>query len=217
MFIAQLALVKAHAEGKPHSALAKLEELDFSSLRTGIAAGSPVPPKVMERLIEEMNLHSLVIQYGQTESSPVTIGSRTSDSVQRRIDTVGRVLPHTVIRIVDPAHPDYPSESVPNVPVGQPGELWSGGYAIMKEYWENPSETQKAVFVAQDGMKFLRTGDQAVMDDDGYVKIIGRIKDIIIRGGENLFPVVIENRTLQLPGVADVSFVFHRDAQVLAC
>lgn len=164
--------------------------------------------------------------------------STTTNSLPHRCNTVGRVLPHTHLRIVSPSHPLYPSPETPSVPLGEAGELWSGGYAMMKGYWCNDGATQEVMFDSKlpDGelearrkvggvvqvegkeqrlapgrleevIRWIRTGDQATMDRDGYVRIVGRIKDIIIRGGENLFPVVIEARMLKLEGVEDCSFV----------
>jgi acyl-CoA synthetase (AMP-forming)/AMP-acid ligase II len=146
-----------------------------------------------------MNLRDLVICYGQTESSPVTTMSITTDPVALRCQTVGRVLPHTHIRIVDPSDPLYPSPHTPSVPIGTPGELWTGGYALQKGYWRNEGETEKSMFFDETGLRWLITGDQGVMDEEGYgefrfkrvreevlmscvVSIVGRIKDIIIRG-----------------------------------
>lgn len=174
--------------------------------RTGIAAGSPVPDDVMRRLIKRMNLSDLTITYGQTETSPASAMSTIDDPLDKKCLTVGRVLPHTHIRVVDPQHPSYPDPDTPSVPIGQPGELWSGGYALMHSYWNNATETAKAMFTDNaTGVRWLRTGDQATMDKEGYISITGRIKDIIIRGGENLFPVVIEARSLLLDGVQDCS------------
>lgn len=168
--------------------------------------------------------------------------SITSDPLDLRCHTVGRVMPNTHIRIVSPSHPNYPDPSTPSVPIGEAGELWSGGYAMMKGYWQNQKESDKVLFSAElpseekaarkekgqvlnegvkvgvegkpmilappaldDSIRWIRTGDQATMDERGFVKIVGRIKDIIIRGGENLFPVVIEARMLRLAGVEDCS------------
>lgn len=180
-----------------------------------------------------------------SETSPATCMSTTSDSLPHRCNTVGRVLPHTHLRIVDPRHSLYPSPETPSVPLGQAGELWSGGYAVMKGYWGNEVESDKVGFVVplpegerevravsgsggekkgrlapeqlDDPIRWIRTGDQATMDPEGYVKIVGRIKDIIIRGGENLFPVVIEARMLKLPGVEDASYVSPPPPSRSAC
>lgn len=166
-----------------------------------------MPDEVMRRLVKRMNLRDLTITYGMTETSPATVMSSTTDSLALRCTTVGRVLPHTHVRIVDPHHPLYPSSTMPSVPVGVAGELWSAGYALQKGYWNNQEETDKCMFSDEEGVRWIMTGDQALMDKDGYISIVGRIKDIIIRGGENLFPVVIENRALMLEGIADCSLV----------
>ncbi|KAI5477387.1 acyl-CoA synthetase [Pseudohyphozyma bogoriensis] len=181
--------------------------VEQATAMTGIAAGSPVPPPTMERLVSRMNLTDLTITYGQTETSPATIMSTTMDPLALRCRTVGRVMPHTRIRIVDPLHPLYPDPTTPAVEVGKPGELWSAGYAVFKGYWGDEGETAKCVFVDEEGWRWMKTGDQAVMDEEGYVSIVGRIKDIILRGGENRFPVLIENRAMLHPGIADCSIV----------
>lgn len=193
-------------ESKAHAEASDTDPILFFP-RTGIAAGSPVPDEVMRRLVSRMNLRDVCITYGQTETSPASTMSRTSDPLPLRCTTVGQVLPHTHVRIVDPLHEAYPDPDMPSVEVGQAGELWSGGYAVFKGYWGNEEETNKCSFVDREGVKWMRTGDQATMDEEGYVRIVGRIKDLIIRGGENLFPVVIEARTLLLPGIEDCSFV----------
>ncbi|KAK4705140.1 hypothetical protein P7C70_g1067, partial [Phenoliferia sp. Uapishka_3] len=179
----------------------------FHCFGTGIAAGSPVPDEIMRKLIKRMNLCDIVITYGQTETSPATIMSTTDSPVSLRCTTVGQVLPHTSIRIVDTSHPLYPSPVTPSIPIDTPGELWSAGYAVMDGYWENQEETDKVVFTDEGGLRWMRTGDEAVMDAEGYVSIVGRMKDIIIRGGENIFPVVVEARALLLPGIADCSVI----------
>lgn len=116
-----------------------------------------------------------------TETSPATVMSSTTDEINLRCTTVGRVLPHTRIRIVSPTHPDYPSPTTPSVPVGEAGELWSAGYALQKGYFNNQKETDKAMFHDAEGVRWIMTGDQAIMDHQGYISIVGRIKDIIIR------------------------------------
>lgn len=206
MFLAELALLDKLDAGEDVPGLSDLSDHTLH-LRTGIAAGSPVPDELMRRLVSRLRLKDLVITYGMTETSPATVMSRTTDSVALRCTTVGRVLPHTAIRIVDPAHPLYPDESVPSVPVGVSGELWSAGYALQTGYWNNQSETDKVHFTDKDGLRWIRTGDQAIMNEEGYISIVGRIKDIIIRGGENLFPVVIENKLLQNDAVFDCAVI----------
>ncbi|SCZ98056.1 BZ3500_MvSof-1268-A1-R1_Chr3-3g06546 [Microbotryum saponariae] len=209
MFIVELGLLEKLEKGEDVPGLSDLVppgggRLEFPSLRTGIAAGSPVPDEVMRKLVKRMNLKDLTITYGQTETSPASFMSTIHDPLELRCTTVGRILPHTHARIVDPNHPLYPSPETPSLPVNSPGELFSGGYLVMHSYHENPAETEKSVFYDKDGVKWLRTGDLASMDEEGYVKIRGRIKDIILRGGENLFPVVIEARTMLLEGIEDV-------------
>ncbi|KAL8291510.1 hypothetical protein RQP46_002488 [Phenoliferia psychrophenolica] len=207
MFVAQLALLDRLEKGETVPGLSELPSIDFSHLRTGIAAGSPVPDETMRRLMKRMNLTELTITYGQTETSPATVMSSTTDPVDLRCTTVGRVMPHTHIRIVDTAHALYPAEETPSVALGVPGELWSAGYQIQHGYWANQAETDKVVFRDAQGVRWMKTGDEAIMNEEGYISIVGRIKDIIIRGGENIFPVVVENRALLLPGIADCSII----------
>lgn len=173
--------------------------------RTGIAAGSPVPAEIMRKLTERMNLRECIIVYGQTETSPGTVLSKTQDSLDLRCRTVGQVMGHSNIRLVDPSHELYPSPSTPSIPLNTSGEIWSAGYALMPGYWNNELETTKAMFYDEAGLRWMKTGDQGSMDENGFITITGRIKDIIIRGGENLFPTVIEARSLNLEGVAAVS------------
>lgn len=161
-----------------------------------------MPDEIMRKLIHRMNLHDLVITYGQTETvrrlsrtplsptplilpasfsfpfpqSPATIMSSTTSPVSLRCTTVGLVLPHTQIRIIDTSHPLYPARGTPSVPVGVPGEIWSAGYAVMKGYWENEEETDKVVFEDEHGVRWMKTGDEGIMDAEGYVSIVGRIK-----------------------------------------
>lgn len=133
--------------------------------------------------------------------------SQHSDPIGLRCTTVGRVLPHAAVRIVNPLDPLYPSPDTPAVPVGEAGELWSAGAAVQKGYWNNENETNKVHFTDHTGLRWIMTGDQAIMDDQGYISIVGRIKDLVIRGGENISPVVVENRTVGLEGVFDCSCV----------
>ncbi|KAM0746277.1 acetyl-CoA synthetase-like protein [Meredithblackwellia eburnea MCA 4105] len=207
MFVAELALLDMIESGYDVPGLSDLAPLDFSSLRTGIAAGSPVPDETMRKLMKRMNMTELVITYGQTETSPATVMSSTDDPVDLRCTTVGQVMPHARVRVVNPADPLYPSPETPSLPIGVPGELWSAGYAVCHGYWNNAAETEKSIFMDEEGVRWMRTGDEAIMNKDGYVSIVGRIKDIIIRGGENIFPVVVENRALLLSGVADCSVI----------
>ena len=185
--------------GVPTMFLAELEDpefahFDLSSLRTGVMAGSLCPEALMKRVMAEMNLHEITIAYGLTEASPgITLTSR-SDTLENRTQTVGRVLPEMEVKIVDP------TTRVP-VATGQPGELCVRGYNVMLGYYNNPEATAAVI----DGEGWLRTGDQATIDAQGYVRITGRIKDIIIRGGENIGPKEVEDLVREHPAVADVS------------
>jgi fatty-acyl-CoA synthase len=185
--------------GVPTMFLAELELLesegfDLSSLRKGVMAGSLCPEPLMRRVMAEMNLTEITIAYGLTEASPVITQTPRDDSIAHRTQTVGRVLPEMEARIVDPA-----SRAV--LGVGEPGELCVRGYNVMKGYYNDPEATRAAV----DAEGWLRTGDQATMDGEGYVRITGRIKDIIIRGGENIAPKEIEDLLRGHPAVADVA------------
>ncbi|MFJ3726725.1 AMP-binding protein [Streptomyces sp. NPDC090045] len=169
---------------------------DLSSLRTGIMAGSPCPVEVMKEVIDRMGMTEVSICYGMTETSPVSTQTRADDSVERRVSTVGRVGPHLEVKVVDP-------HSGLTVPRGEPGELCTRGYSVMLGYWEEPERTTEAV----DAARWMHTGDLAVMDDDGYVSITGRIKDMVIRGGENLYPREIEEFLHTHPDVLDVQVI----------
>ncbi|MGZ5366162.1 AMP-binding protein [Aeromicrobium sp.] len=153
---------------------------DLSSLRTGIMAGSPCPVEVMKRVISEMNMPEVTICYGMTETSPVSTQTRADDSLEKRVSTVGTVHPHVDVKVVDPL-------TDATVDIGTPGELCTRGYSVMIGYWDEPEKTAE---VLRDG--WMHTGDLAVMDADGYVSIVGRIKDMVIRGGENIYPREIE-------------------------
>lgn len=184
--------------GVPTMFLAELEDpefkrFDLSSLRTGVMAGSLCPEALMRRAIEEMNLREITIIYGLTEASPGITQTRRDDSIEHRTQTVGQVLPEMEVKIVDPANGQTLG---PN----QPGELCVRGYNVMLGYYKNPEATRAVL--GDDG--WLRTGDQATMDEDGYVRITGRIKDIIIRGGENISPKEIEDLLRQHPAISDV-------------
>ncbi len=187
--------------GVPTMFIAELAEpafatYDLSSLRTGIMAGSPCPVEVMREVIERMGMTEVSICYGMTETSPVSTQTRAGDSVERRVSTVGRVGPHLEVKVVDP-------RTGRTVPRGEPGELCTRGYSVMLGYWEEPERTAEAV----DGARWMHTGDLAVMDDDGYVSITGRIKDMVIRGGENLYPREIEEFLHTHPDVLDVQVI----------
>ncbi len=169
---------------------------DLSSLRTGIMAGSPCPVEVMKRVIAEMHMDGVAICYGMTETSPVSTQTRPDDDVERRTATVGRVMPHLEIKVIDPA-----TGSV--VERGEPGELCTRGYSVMLGYWEQADQTAEAI----DAGRWMHTGDLAVMGPDGYLNIVGRIKDLVIRGGENIYPREIEEFLYQHPDIEDVQVV----------
>ncbi len=171
----------------------QFEEFDFSSLRTGIMAGSPCPVEVMRRVVREMNLSEITIAYGQTESSPVITQTRTGDPLELRVSTVGRSLPDVEVKIID-------IETGLSLPPGKQGELCTRGYLVMKGYYKMPEETARVI--DRDG--WLHTGDLAVMDENGYCKITGRIKNMIIRGGENIYPREIEEFLYTHPNISDI-------------
>jgi fatty-acyl-CoA synthase len=174
----------------------RFEEFDFSTLRTGIMAGSPCPVEVMKKVQTVMHMPEMTICYGMTETSPVSTQSTTDDPLERRVSTVGRVHPHVEIKIVDPA-----TGAV--VPRGTTGELCSRGYMVMLGYWNNPEATREAI----DAARWMHTGDLATIDDEGYVNIVGRIKDMIIRGGENVYPREVEEFLYSHPAIADVQVI----------
>ncbi len=169
---------------------------DLSSLRTGIMAGSPCPVEVMRRVIAEMHMDEVAICYGMTETSPVSTQTRRDDDLQRRTATVGAPLPHIEVKVVDPA-----TGSV--VAPGVTGELCTRGYSVMLGYWDEPDKTAAAI----DEARWMHTGDLAVMGEDGYVNIVGRIKDIVIRGGENIYPREIEEFLYGHPDIEDVQVI----------
>src|SRR5215216_5771900 len=171
----------------------RFSEFDLSSLRTGIMAGSPCPIEVMKRVGAEMGISEMTIAFGMTETSPASTMVRPDDTLEHRCGTVGQAMTHTEIEIVDPV-----SERI--VPRGEPGEFRTRGYLVMSGYWEEPERTAEAV----DSAGWMHTGDLATMDADGYVRIVGRIKDMIIRGGENVYPREIEEFLYGHPVVADV-------------
>ncbi|HYL07359.1 MAG TPA: AMP-binding protein [Candidatus Udaeobacter sp.] len=171
----------------------RFNEFDFSSLRTGIMAGSPCPVEVMKKVLTLMHIPEMTIAFGMTETSPVSTQCTTDDPLERRVSTVGRVHPHVEIKIVDPT-----SGAV--VPRGTAGELCSRGYLVMRGYWNNEQATRQAI----DDARWMHTGDLATMGDDGYINIVGRIKDMIIRGGENIYPREVEEFLYGHPDVADV-------------
>jgi len=169
---------------------------DLSTLRTGIMAGSPCPIEVMKRCVSDMHMAEVAICYGMTETSPVSTQTRRDDDLDRRTSTVGRVMPQVEIKLVDPATGLV-------VPRGEPGELCTRGYSVMLGYWDEPEKTAEAI----DTARWMHTGDLAVMRDDGYVNIVGRIKDMVIRGGENIYPREIEEFLYTHPDIADVQVI----------
>jgi fatty-acyl-CoA synthase len=171
-------------------------DYDLSSLRTGIMAGSPCPVEVMKQVIDRMGMTEVSICYGMTETSPVSTQTRTDDSVERRVSTVGRVGPHLEVKIVDP-------DTGFTAPRGVPGELCTRGYSVMLGYWEQPDRTAEVI----DAARWMHTGDLAVMDEDGYVNITGRIKDMVIRGGENVYPREIEEFLYTHPDILDAQVI----------
>jgi fatty-acyl-CoA synthase len=175
---------------------------DLSSLRTGIMAGSPCPVEVMKRVGAEMTMAEVTIMYGMTETSPVSTMTRREDDLERRVSTVGTAMPHVEVQVVDP-------ESGLTVPTGTPGELCTRGYSVMLGYWDAPEQTAEAV----DPAGWMHTGDLATMDDEGYFAIVGRIKDMVIRGGENVYPREIEEFLYAHPDIDDVQVIGVPDAK----
>jgi fatty-acyl-CoA synthase len=183
MFIAQL----------DHPSFA---DYDLSSLRTGIMAGSPCPVEVMKRVMDEMHMSEVGICYGMTETSPVSTQTACDDPVRKRVGSVGRVHPHVEVKVVDP-------EGGATVARGDPGELCTRGYSVMAGYWNDPERTGEAI----DADGWMHTGDLATMDDEGYVNIVGRSKDMVIRGGENVYPREVEEFLYSHPSIADVQVI----------
>jgi fatty-acyl-CoA synthase len=187
--------------GVPTMFIAELDhprfaEFDLSTLRTGIMAGSPCPIEVMKRVVSDMHMSEVTIAYGMTETSPVSCQSTTDTPLEKRVSTVGRVQPHLEVKIVDPSSGD-------TVPIGDTGELCTRGYSVMHGYWDDEEKTREAI----DADAWMHTGDLAVMDAEGYVNIAGRIKDMVIRGGENVYPREIEEFLYRHPAVMDVQVV----------
>ena len=183
MFIAQL----NHAD---------FPSTDFSSLRTGVMAGSPCPVEVMRQVRERMNVKEITICYGMTETSPVSTQTRVDDSVEKRVGSVGRIHPYVEIKVIDP-------ENGQVVPRGTSGELCTRGYSVMIGYWNNPEATTASI----DDAHWMHSGDLATMDGEGYLKIVGRIKDMIIRGGENIYPREVEEFLYTHPDVEDAQVI----------
>jgi fatty-acyl-CoA synthase len=189
MFIAELAL--------PDFA-----DYDLSTLRTGIMAGSPCPVEVMKRVVSEMHMAEVTIAYGMTETSPVSCQTRPDDDTERRVSTVGRVHPHIEVKVIDP-------ETGLVLPRGEPGEMCTRGYSVMLGYWDEPEKTAEAI----DAARWMHTGDLAVMDTAGYLNIVGRIKDMVIRGGENVYPREVEEFLYTHPAIEDVQVIGVPDAK----
>ncbi|HET6553551.1 MAG TPA: AMP-binding protein [Dyella sp.] len=192
--------------GVPTMFIAELEHpefrrFDLSSLRTGIMAGSPCPTEVMRRVMDEMHMSEVTIAYGMTETSPVSFQTTARDPLERRVDSVGRIHPHVEVKLVD--------ERGCVVPRGTTGELCTRGYSVMLGYWEDEARTREAI----DETRWMHTGDLAVIDDDGYCAIVGRLKDMIIRGGENVYPREIEEFLYTHPKVQDVQVFGVPDAK----
>jgi fatty-acyl-CoA synthase len=177
-------------------------EMDLTSLRTGVMAGSPCPVEIMKRVVAEMHMTEVAICYGMTETSPVSTQTRVDDDLERRTATVGRVMPHLEVKVCDPA-------TGAMVARGDPGELCTRGYSVMLGYWENPDATSAAV----DGAGWMHTGDLATMRGDGYLNIVGRLKDMVIRGGENIYPREIEEFLYTHPDIVDAQVVGVPDAR----
>jgi fatty-acyl-CoA synthase len=187
--------------GVPTMFIAQLEhprfaEFDLSSLRTGIMAGSPCPIETMRRVVSEMHMEDVTICYGMTETSPVSTQTGADDPLDKRVGTVGRIHPHVEIKVVEP-------ETGAIVEREQPGELCTRGYSVMLGYWNEPEKTADAI----DRARWMHTGDLAVMDGEGYLRIVGRIKDMVIRGGENLYPREVEEFLYGHPAIADVQVI----------
>lgn len=187
--------------GVPTMFIAELEHPDFSkydlsTLRTGIMAGSPCPIEVMKKVMNQIGAKEITIAYGMTETSPVSFQTNVNDPIEKRVSTVGRVHPHVEAKVIDPSTNKI-------VPYGVPGELCVRGYIVMLGYWNNPESTAEVI----DQARWMHTGDLAVMNPDGYVNIVGRIKDMIIRGGENIYPREIEELLLTNPKVSDAQVI----------
>jgi len=187
--------------GVPTMFIAELEHpefktFDFSSLRTGIMAGSPCPVEAMKRVQRDMHMPEITICYGMTETSPVSTQSRTDDTLEKRVSTVGTVHPHVEVKIVDPTTGRV-------LPRGAAGEICTRGYSVMIGYWNNPHATHEAI----DAGHWMHTGDLGIMDEEGYVNIVGRIKDMVLRGGENIFPREVEEFLFTVSEIADVQVI----------
>ncbi|TLD36355.1 acyl-CoA synthetase/AMP-acid ligase-like protein II [Venturia nashicola] len=191
MFIAELELLASGV----------IPRTGLQHLRTGIAAGSSIPAELMRKLHRDLNLTELTICYGMTETSPVSAMTTTDDPLDKRIDSVGRLLPHVSAKIVDPSNRSR------ILSVGERGELAVSGYLVMKGYWGDERKSAEVLVPDEDGVIWMHTGDEASLDSDGYIRITGRIKDLIIKGGENIHPLEIENCLLSHPSISEVSVV----------
>jgi fatty-acyl-CoA synthase len=178
------------------------DQWDLSSLRTGIMAGSPCPEETMKQVIERMGADQISICYGMTETSPVSAQTSVDDSIERRVSTIGRVHPHVEVKIVDP-------ETGATLPRGETGEFCTRGYSVMLGYWNDAEKTAETI----DDDKWMHTGDLGVMDADGYLNITGRIKDVVMRGGENIYPREIEEFLMRHPDILDVQVIGVPDAK----
>ena len=176
--------------------LADFASYDLSTLRTGIMAGSPCPVEVMKRVVSEMHMAEVTICYGMTETSPVSAQTTADDDMERRVSTVGRVHPYVEVKIIDP-------ETGLVLPRGVPGEMCTRGYSVMLGYWDEPEKTADAI----DAARWMHTGDLAEMDEAGYLNIVGRIKDMVIRGGENVYPREVEEFLYGHPAIEDVQVI----------
>ena len=186
--------------GVPTMFIAELEHpefdrFDLSTLRTGIMAGAPCPVEVMKQVIERMHMAEVLICYGQTECSPVNHMTLADDPIEKRVETVGHAIPHIEVKLVD--------EDGEIVPIGQPGDICARGYAVMEGYWDDPEKTAETV----DSEGWLHSGDLGVMDEEGYVAVVGRLKDMIIRGGENIYPREIEEFLFTHSDIQDATVI----------
>jgi len=172
--------------------LPEFSEFDLGTLRTGIMAGAPCPIQLMKQVVSEMHLKEMTIAYGMTETSPASFQSAIDDPIERRVSTVGRIHPHVEAKVVD--------EAGDIVATGEQGELYTRGYLVMQKYWEDPEQTAKSI----DSDGWMHTGDLATIDSEGYCNIVGRVKDMLIRGGENIYPREIEEFLLGHAGIQDV-------------
>lgn len=201
MFVAELELLSNGTI--PHTG--------FDGLRTGIAAGSSVPTPLMKKLHEQLRLTGLTICYGMTETSPVSFMTKPNDPMEKRVDSVGTLMPHVSAKIVDPLDRNR------ILPIGEKGEIVVSGYLVMKGYWGDKERTEEVRVTDENGTVWMHTGDEGQMDELGYVKITGRIKDLIIRGGENIHPLEIENCLFAHPLIAEASVVGLPDEKLGEC